>query len=108
MNEEVKEVETEEEKKVGVKEVSELLEGLEKLAKFGVKVLEDGVVNVKDIGALVALSKDLEVLVDAFEGLGSIDDELKDLDQEEIIMIVIKVFGIIKSVGKAKRVNVGQ
>ena len=90
---------------LGLKETMEALDALELVAGTVVKALEDGKVTVADLVHLAALAKELDTLV---AGVKDVDDalaELKDLDQTELLQVVVKVFGIVKSIAKAKTVR---
>jgi hypothetical protein len=85
-----------------VKEIKELLKGLEVVGVAGVKIAADGKVSIEDLAHIVALAKQIDVLSAAVAGLGEIDDELKDLDQAEIIELVGAVFALVKAIKEAK------
>lgn len=84
-----------------IKEMKELLDGLSLLAEAGKKIAEDGKLGIDDLKHLVDLSKDLEVLVEGFKGLDKLDDELKDLDEAEVMELISHAFSIFKKFKKA-------
>ena len=86
---------------VGIKETLELLEGLKVVGVTGAKVFEDKKINLEDLPKLVELGQNFSVLKDAVEGIKDVDDELKELDQQEIMQIVSKVFELVKAIKEA-------
>lgn len=83
--------------KQGVKELMELLDAIKILTASGMKIAIDFDIN-KLISELVALGMQFAVLKEAFTGLKQIVVEVKDLDQEEVVAIVNKIFEIINVV----------
>ena len=83
-----------------IKESIELLNGIELIAVNGAKIAKDGI-NISDLAHLVELAKNFEVLKDAYVGIDLIDDEVKDLDEKELIELGLKAFSIIKNVKAA-------
>ena len=84
------------EEKKGIKEIGELIEGLGLLAKAGFKISKDGKVDISDLAHLVEVVKEFDTLMDAFEDLSEIGAEIKDLDESEVIIIIGKLFKVIK------------
>lgn len=84
---------------VGIKESKELLEGVELLAVSAKKIAKDGV-SLADLPEAIELLKKLDVLVEAFKGLSNVDEEIKDLDQAELIELGSKVFSLVKALSK--------
>lgn len=85
--------------KAGIKESKELLNGVELLAVSAKKIAKDGV-SLADLPEAIELLKKVDILVEAVKGLESIDEELKDLEQEELVELGLKVFSIVKAVSK--------
>jgi hypothetical protein len=84
--------------KKGISETLELLEGL-KIAAIAIsKISKDKKVNAEDLPVLIELASEFEVLVKAFNNLSEIPEELKDLEEDEIIAIITKVYSIGKEV----------
>ena len=81
-----------------IAETLELLQGLEIAAKAIAKISKDKKINAEDLPALVELASEFEVLVKAFSDLEEVPQELKDLDEAEVIAIITKVYSIGKSV----------
>lgn len=84
-------------KSFGVKESLELLEAIELGAISGIEIAKDGL-GADDIPKALALLTHSEVLIKGFQGLGDIDDELKDLDQEELVKLGLASFSMIKKI----------
>lgn len=81
-----------------IAETLELLQGLEIAAKAIAKISKDRKINAEDLPVLVELASEFEVLVKAFSNLEEVPEELKDLDEQEVIAIITKVYSIGKSV----------
>lgn len=86
------------EKKNDIKEIMEILDVVELLAVSGGKVAADGKVGVDDLGVLVSLLSEAGKFADAFTNLKDIPSEAKDLDEEELVALALKVFGIVRKV----------
>ncbi len=80
-----------------IKETLEILEAVKKIAVLGTKTFADGV-QISDLGALAELAKDFGTFSEAVKGFELLDDELKDLDQAEIMALTAKVFEIVNAV----------
>ena len=85
----------------GIKEVMELLAGLEVVAVAAKKALADGKVNLEDAKVLFDLIDKLAVLVEAVKGADQIPAEVKDLTGEELQAIAAKVLQVVASVKAA-------
>lgn len=81
-----------------IAETLELLNGLEISAVAIAKIAKDKKVNAEDLPTLVELASEFEALVKAFSDLQEVPEELKDLDESEIIAIITKVYSIGKKV----------
>lgn len=67
----------------GIKEIKELIAGVQMLAVAVKKIAADGKVDIVDLPIVIdALSK-FSVLVAAVEGVGSVPAEIKDIDGAE-------------------------
>lgn len=89
-----------------IKETQEALVALKHLVMVGKRVrdiISDGV-DANDIPAAFSLIKDqadnLDIYKDGFEGADEIKDELKDLDQSEIVALFMQVIESIDEVDK--------
>ena len=81
-----------------IAETLELLNGLEISAVAIAKIAKDKKVNAEDLPTLVELASEFETLVKAFSNLQEVPEELKDLEESEIIAIITKVYSIGKKV----------
>lgn len=87
----------------GIKEINEVFDGLELLAKAGGKAYSDKKLSLEDLPVLIDLAVNAKVLMDAFEGLSGVEAEAKDLDGSEQLMIVNRVFGVAKAYEEARK-----
>lgn len=85
---------------MGIKETSEVLDGLKLLATEAGKVLEDGKVNLKDLPVLLDLVQNVGVLKAAVDGAEEAPKEIKDLTQEEVAVLLGKVYEIVAALKK--------
>lgn len=83
-----------------LKEVLELLKGVSFITCAVNKVVKDGV-DVSDLSVLLELVKEHELLIAAFKDVKEIDDEVKDLDQAEIVELINAVFKMVKDIKEA-------
>jgi len=84
----------------GIKEIGELIDGLTLIGEQAKKISKGGI-GVDDIAHLVKIAQEFETLKEAFSGLKEAGEEIKDLDQAEIIAIIGKLYEMIKKVEKA-------
>ena len=91
-----------EEKEFGIKESLELLDGLELVGVAGVKIAKGGL-GVEDFAHVVELAKNSDKIVEAGKGLNLVDDEMKDLDEAELLKLGSKAFSMIKNIIKASK-----
>lgn len=82
----------------GIKESLELLEGLKVLIVDGKKVLADGKIGLEDLPVAMELLGQLNTLTLAAQGVTDVPKELGDLSQEEITILVAKVFELVAAV----------
>lgn len=78
----------------GVKELKELLEGVEVVALAAKKITADGKVGLDDAGAIIEAVKQYQVLIDAVKGIGEIPSEVKDLELVELQEIAASVLAL--------------
>lgn len=90
------------EKQLTVKNTVELLQGLEVMSKFAGEVARDGKVQADDLIHLIDVAKSFDQLKAAVEGVDEVDDELKDLDQAEILEIISAAQKVYKAFKEAK------
>lgn len=87
--------------KHGIAELQELIAGLELLAITGKKIMADGKVNLADAAHLVELGTKLDVVVKAFDGLAQVKEEAKDIDAQEALALVRRLFDASENYHKA-------
>ena len=87
--------------KKDIKEILEIIVGLELIGVTGAKVMADGKVNTSDLGAVVELLTKFNVLIDAVKGAKDSLGEAKDLDQAELLQIGTKVYEVVKNIKAA-------
>lgn len=83
-----------------IKNIIEILEAIKAGALPVKAALKDGL-DASDLGKLLDLVKSYQVFLDAVEGIADIDEEIKDLDSAEAVVIASKVFEIIKAIKAA-------
>jgi len=79
-----------------IKETKEVLAALNVLSEFIAKMFADGHVNSADFVHVLALLKDLDTFSDAFGNISEVDDELKDLDDAEVIELGLAAYSLVK------------
>ena len=94
---ETTETEVKEESK-SIKESMEILDGLEVIIDAGAEVMADGEVNLSDINALIEVAKKFDILKKAVDNAGEASDEMKDLDEMELIQLGSKAYSLIKKI----------
>jgi len=92
-----------EEVSIGITEIEQALTALGTLATAASKIMQDGKINAKDLGAVIELAKKSDELLEGFKGLDKALEEAKNIDQEEAIQIVVKVISIVKAVKAASK-----
>lgn len=80
--------------KKSIKETLEMLDGLGAVAVAVKKIAADGKVNASDLAHVIDLAKKVDVLAAAVDGAGEIVEELKDLDEMEVMTILAKLYEI--------------
>jgi len=78
-----------------IKEIKELIAGLELLGCAGANVMADGKVDSSDFGSVIELLTKAGVLVEAVKGIKDISEEIKDLKPEEIAELGSLLYGMI-------------
>lgn len=82
-----------------IKETKEALAAIKLIAKSGAQIMANGKIGSEDLSVLIALLGQADKIQAGFKGLGEVDDEIKNLDQEEaqeIVRIVFEIFGEVK------------
>lgn len=85
----------------GIKEISELIDGVAVLAKAGFEVAKDKKITLEDLGVLGGLAGKMDVLLAAFSGVEEIPAEIKDLSLEELQALVMKLITTVAAVKAA-------
>ena len=80
-----------------IKNIIEVLEAIKAGAIPVKEALKDGL-DASDLGKLLDLIKNYQIFLDAVEGIADIDEEIKDLESAEAVIIASKVFEIIKAI----------
>ena len=83
-----------------IKNIIEVLEAIKAGAIPVKEAMKDGL-DASDLGKLLDLVKSYQIFLDAVEGIADIDEEIKDLDSAEAVIIASKVFEIIKAIKAA-------
>lgn len=84
-----------------IKETKELIQTLGKLAVVGKKIVADKKVGVDDITHIVSLATEANVILEGFKGLDIMMEELKDLDQTEVLEIIRELYVQADAINKA-------
>lgn len=84
-----------------IKETKELFQGLGAVAKTAKAVAKDGKVDFSDISHVVELAKNSSVLVEAVKDIDQIPAELKDLEKDELLEIIMLVYKQVSEVEAA-------
>lgn len=87
---------------VQVKELVELIEGLQVVAVAGVKVAKDGKIGADDLVVLVELGSQISKVAEAVQGLELIKEEIKDLQVAEAQEVIAKIYALADAVKAAK------
>jgi hypothetical protein len=87
---------------VDIKNLLEVLKGLELVAGVAGHVAADGKVNLADLPKLLPLVQNHQVLLDAVKGADEIKAEIKDLDALEITQVIQSIMAVIKAFKEGK------
>lgn len=87
--------------KVNVKETLELLEALGELGKVGKAIAKDGI-GAEDLVQLGALAANFNTLVEGFTGMEKLAEELKDLDESEVLEIIGSIYAQAEKINAVK------
>jgi hypothetical protein len=87
----------------GIKEISELIDGVEAVGVPVAKALADGTVNAADLPHLMDLVKNHQKILDAVNGLDEVIPEAKDIDTLEAVALVQKLFSVAKNIKEAAK-----
>jgi hypothetical protein len=84
-----------EELHVGIQSLVSLFDAIEALADCADKVATDGRLGIDDLAQLVELGKKYEVFVEMVKGLKEIPAEIKDLEKDEVIVLIKEIAEVI-------------
>ena len=91
-----------------IKEIIELVDGLEVLAIFGAKVVADGKVNHKDLPVVMEFMNKINSLLSAFDNVPEIVKEIEDIDKAEMIILLKKFLYLAKNLRDVRSAAVSQ
>lgn len=83
--------------KIGIKESLELFAAIELLAISGIDIAKDGF-DMSDISKVLELVKKSDVIISGVKDIDMLDDEVKDLDQAELMQLGVVAFAMIKKI----------
>lgn len=87
----------------GIKEISELIDGLEAVGVPVAKALADGTINTADLPHLLDLVKSHEKIIAAVSNLDEVVPEAKDIDAAEAVAVVQKLYSAAKNIKDAAK-----
>lgn len=88
--------------KVEIKESLELIKAVEIIGIAGKKSFPEGKFTAASaLSASLELIKEIEPVIEGFKGLNKIDEEVKELEQDELIQLGLALFNAYKSVKNA-------
>lgn len=85
------------EEKKGIKELMELLEAIEIVGVPAVRLAKNFSINLL-ISELVALGMKFDEIKDGIAAVKEIVGEVKDIDEEEAIAVIAKIYAVIKAI----------
>ena len=86
----------------GIQNCLEIVVASEIVLSNGVAALKDGL-QVSDVQYALNIAKDLDKIVVAVKDYHLVDEELKDLSEQELVQLGLATYGMIKSVIKASK-----
>jgi len=88
---------------IGIKELSELIDGLGELAGFAGAVMKDGKIGADDLVSLVAFGSNFEKISEAVKGAGEALNEAKNLEQDEVLILIGKIYNAVQKFADGKK-----
>ena len=85
----------------GIKEISELLNGVEMLGVVSKKVMADGKISLADAGIVFEAVQKYKAVVAAFQGINDVPAEVKDLSAEEANLLLSKLLSVVQAIKAA-------
>lgn len=87
---------------IGIKETLEILASIELCSVAGIEIAKGGL-GAEDIAPALELVKKSDVIIEGVKGLDLIDDEIKDLDQAELLQLGAAAFNMVKKIASAAK-----
>lgn len=92
-----------EKKDLDIKNTLEIIKALGELALFGGKVAKDGKIDAKDLAHLPELVMKYSVMEEAFKDAKVALDEMKDLKQDEVLMLIGALYEAVEKFAEGKK-----
>lgn len=86
-----------------IKEISELIDGIEAVGVPVAKVFADGKVNSLDLPHGLELVQNHQKIIDAADNIDDVVPEAKDIDPAEAVIIVQKLYKVAASIKAAAK-----
>lgn len=86
-----------------IKEISELIDGIEAAGVPVAKALADGKINALDLPHALELVKAHEKILAAVQGISDVIPEAKDIDAAEAVIVVQKLIAAGKAIKEASK-----
>ena len=80
----------------GLKEINEIFDALDVIAKSGGQVYKDKKIDMSDLPVLINIAVQGKTFLDAIQGFDAAVAEAKDLDAAEQLAIVNRLFAVAK------------
>lgn len=87
--------------KIGTENIEKVVDAIGHLVLAGKKISEDKKVDLNDLPVLIELGKKLPEIVAAFKSLEPAFSEVKDLDVQEVIDLIVKINDKVKEIEQA-------
>lgn len=84
-----------------IKELSELIVGIEAVGVPVAKVFADGKVNALDLTHGLELVQNHQKIIDAVTGIEEVVPEAKDIDPAEAVILVQKLYAVVGNIKAA-------
>lgn len=91
-----------EKKELGIKESLEVIAAAKLVGVNVVAAAKDGI-DMSDVQYAINIAKDSEKIVEAVKDVDLVDDEVKDLSQEELLQLGAAAFDMVKSIAAAAK-----
>jgi hypothetical protein len=87
--------------KLGVEKIEKLVDALGHVIIAGKKVTADKKVDLNDLPAIMELLMKVPAIVDAFKQVSDVWLEVKDVDVDEAIQLIVKINAKVKEIEAA-------